>query len=319
LILVKDSAALDTGPMDPWTMTSPHMEADAAADFPRSRRKVTVDLKAMSTMDPAVAAMHEVAGNDADPAKTPLAGTAGASASSPAPAFPVPVPAAEPAADAGAGGGLEDEQPLDVAAETAEERRIRFERDAMQYVDQLYSAAMRMARNPADAEDLVQEAYTKAFSAFHQYRPGTNLKAWLYRILTNTYINLYRKRQREPLQSNSDTIEDWQLARAGSHTSAGLRSAEAEALDHLPDSDVKRALQSIPEEFRLAVYFADVEGFAYKEISDIMNTPIGTVMSRLHRGRKMLRDMLADYAAERGFRAAGSAAAAESNKQENGK
>ncbi|MCY0905281.1 sigma-70 family RNA polymerase sigma factor [Arthrobacter sp. H14-L1] len=194
---------------------------------------------------------------------------------------------------------------VDVATETAAARRIRFERDAMQYVDQLYSAAMRMARNPSDAEDLVQEAYTKAFSAFHQYRPGTNLKAWLYRILTNTYINLYRKRQREPLQSNSDQVEDWQLARAESHTSRGLRSAEAEAMDHLPDNDVKRALQSIPEEFRLAVYFADVEGFAYKEISEIMNTPIGTVMSRLHRGRKLLRDMLADYAQERGFRANG--------------
>jgi RNA polymerase sigma-70 factor, ECF subfamily len=313
LILVKDSAALDTGLRNPWTLTLPHPEADAAA--PAGCRKVTVDLKAMSTMDPAVAAMHEVAGNGAEPAKTPVAGTADAPASSTAPASAVPAPAE----DATAEGGLEGEQPLDVAAETAEERRVRFERDAMQYVDQLYSAAMRMARNPADAEDLVQEAYTKAFSAFHQYKPGTNLKAWLYRILTNTYINLYRKRQREPLQSNSDTIEDWQLARAGSHTSSGLRSAEAEALDHLPDSDVKRALQSIPEEFRLAVYFADVEGFAYKEISDIMNTPIGTVMSRLHRGRKMLRDMLADYAAERGFRAADSTAAAESNKQENGK
>jgi RNA polymerase sigma-70 factor (ECF subfamily) len=190
---------------------------------------------------------------------------------------------------------------VDVATESVEARRARFERDAMQYVDQLYSAAMRMARNPSDAEDLVQEAYTKAFSAFHQYKPGTNLKAWLYRILTNTYINLYRKRQREPLQSNSDSIEDWQLARAESHTSQGLRSAEAEALDHLPDSDVKSALQAIPEEFRLAVYFADVEGFAYKEISEIMNTPIGTVMSRLHRGRKLLRDMLADYAVERGY------------------
>lgn len=190
---------------------------------------------------------------------------------------------------------------VDVANETTDARRARFERDAMVYVDQLYSAAMRMARNPSDAEDLVQEAYTKAFSAFHQYKPGTNLKAWLYRILTNTYINLYRKRQREPLQSNADSIEDWQLARAESHTSKGLRSAEADALDHLPDSDVKNALQAIPEEFRLAVYFADVEGFAYKEISEIMNTPIGTVMSRLHRGRKLLRDMLADYAVERGY------------------
>ncbi len=190
---------------------------------------------------------------------------------------------------------------VDVANETVEARRARFERDAMVYVDQLYSAAMRMARNPSDAEDLVQEAYTKAFSAFHQYKPGTNLKAWLYRILTNTYINLYRKRQREPLQSNADTIEDWQLARAESHTSRGLRSAEADALDHLPDSDVKKALQSISEEFRLAVYFADVEGFAYKEISEIMNTPIGTVMSRLHRGRKLLRELLADYAVERGY------------------
>ena len=191
---------------------------------------------------------------------------------------------------------------LDVATESDEARKLRFEQDAMQYVDQLYSAAMRMARNPSDAEDLVQEAYTKAFSAFHQYRPGTNLKAWLYRILTNTYINLYRKRQREPLQANSEGVEDWQLARAAEHSSTGLRSAEAVALDHLPDSDVKDALQSIPEEFRLAVYFSDVEGFAYKEISEIMNTPIGTVMSRLHRGRKMLRELLAEYARERGIK-----------------
>ena len=125
------------------------------------------------------------------------------------------------------------------AGETSEERSDRFEREALQYLDQLYSAALRMTRNPADAEDLVQETFVKAFAAFHQYQPGTNLKAWLYRILTNTYINTYRKKQREPQQAQSEDIEDWQLARAESHTSSGLRSAEAEALDHLPDSDVK--------------------------------------------------------------------------------
>ncbi|MGG5751681.1 sigma-70 family RNA polymerase sigma factor [Zafaria sp. Z1313] len=185
--------------------------------------------------------------------------------------------------------------------ETDAQRRARFEADALQYVDQLYSAAMRMARNPSDAEDLVQEAYTKAYSAFHQYKPGTNLKAWLYRILTNTYINLYRKRQREPLRSSTDQVEDWQMAQAAEHTPGGLKSAEAEALDHLPDSDVKDALQAIPEEFRLAVYFADVEGFSYKEVAGILGIPMGTVMSRLHRGRKQLRELLADYAAERGM------------------
>ncbi|KRE76136.1 RNA polymerase subunit sigma-70 [Arthrobacter sp. Soil762] len=281
---------------------------------PRSKA-VTVDLNAMSTLDPALEAMYEASEREAKTSSDANPGSDAPAGSDAQPAGDVPVPAETvPAAPAPA------EQPVDVATESAEERRVRFERDAMQYVDQLYSAAMRMARNPADAEDLVQEAYTKAFSAFHQYKPGTNLKAWLYRILTNTYINLYRKRQREPLQSNSDTIEDWQLARAESHTSRGLRSAEAEALDHLPDSDVKRALQAIPEEFRLAVYFADVEGFAYKEISDIMNTPIGTVMSRLHRGRKMLRDMLADYAAERGFKGAvESQDTAATTKQENRK
>jgi RNA polymerase sigma-70 factor (ECF subfamily) len=190
----------------------------------------------------------------------------------------------------------------DPTPEPAADKRALFEEQALPYMDQLYAAAMRMTRNPSDAADLVQETFVKAFQAFGQFQQGTNLKAWLYRIQTNTFINQYRKNQRNPYQGTIDDLEDWQLGGAESVTqSLSTRSAEAEAIDHLPDSAVKDALQSIPEDFRLAVYFADVEGFSYQEIADIMKTPVGTVMSRLHRGRRLLRELLADYARERGI------------------
>lgn len=192
----------------------------------------------------------------------------------------------------------------DSAPTTEGDPRDLFEEQAMPYLDQLYGAAMRMTKNPSDAQDLVQETFVKAFAAFGQFTQGTNLKAWLYRILTNTYINMYRKKQREPFQSAIDDLEDWQMGGAQSTTATTHRSAESEAIDHMPDSAVKEALQSIPEDFRLAVYLADVEGFSYQEIADIMKTPIGTVMSRLHRGRRLLRDQLTDYAVERGITAA---------------
>ncbi|WP_329608149.1 sigma-70 family RNA polymerase sigma factor [Microbacterium sp. KUDC0406] len=187
----------------------------------------------------------------------------------------------------------------------ARDPRRDFEEQAIPYMDQLYAAAMRMTRNPADAADLVQETFVKAYGSWATFSQGTNLKAWLYRILTNTYINIYRKKQREPFQGAIDELEDWQLGGAESTTASRSRSAEAEAIDRMPASVVKDALQQVPEDFRLAVYLADVEGFSYQEIADIMKTPIGTVMSRLHRGRRMLRELLADYAAERGIAAAG--------------
>jgi len=179
--------------------------------------------------------------------------------------------------------------------ETPQQRAERFERDALGYLDQLYGAALRLTRNPADAEDVVQDTYAKAFAAFHQFAPGTNLKAWLYRILTNTFINNYRKAQRQPVTSGED-IEDWQLARAEQHQSTGLRSAEMAALEGMSDEVVKEALQSLSPEFRQVVLLADVEGFSYKEIAEIMGTPIGTVMSRLNRARAALRARLSDYA-----------------------
>jgi RNA polymerase sigma-70 factor, ECF subfamily len=211
-----------------------------------------------------------------------------------APAFADPGILAVMAAELDSG-AMSDTQP-------APELRALFEDQALVFMDQLYAAALRMTRNPADAGDLVQETYVKAYAAFGSFEQGTNLKAWLYRILTNTFINIYRKNQRSPYQGTIDELEDWQLGGAESLTQGrSTRSAEAEAIDHLPDSDVKAALQSIPEDFRLAVYLADVEGFSYQEIADIMKTPVGTVMSRLHRGRRLLRDLLADYARERGI------------------
>lgn len=199
---------------------------------------------------------------------------------------------------------MSDSTDLAGQSEQPQDARTQFEEQALPFMDQLYAAAMRMTRNPADAADLVQETFVKAFASWKTFTQGTNLKAWLYRILTNTYINTYRKKQREPYQGTIDDLEDWQLGGAESTTATSTRSAEAEAIDHMPASIVKDALQSIPEDFRLAVYLADVEGFAYQEIADIMKTPIGTVMSRLHRGRRMLRELLADYAKERGIQTA---------------
>jgi RNA polymerase sigma-70 factor (ECF subfamily) len=189
-----------------------------------------------------------------------------------------------------------------VNAEQEEQAALseRFEREALPLLPGLYSAAHRLTRNSADAEDLVQETFLRAYRGFHQFQEGTNLKAWLYRILTNTFINSYRKRQREPQTISDDGIEDWYLY--SRMASEGLEpSAEASVIDSLPDEEVQEALSSLPEQFRIAVLLADVEGFSYKEIADIMDVPIGTVMSRLHRGRKALEKRLWDVVRERGL------------------
>ncbi len=179
--------------------------------------------------------------------------------------------------------------------------QANFERDAMQYAPQLYSAALRMTRNPADAEDVVQETFLKAYRAYHTFQEGTNLKAWLYRILTNTYINKYRKKQRRPNEVELGDLQDLYLFRRLGEASGASPSAEDSVLERFVDSDITQALESLPDHFRMPVLLADVEGFSYKEIAEILDIPIGTVMSRLHRGRKALQQKLWSVAEERGL------------------
>ncbi|HSH60604.1 MAG TPA: sigma-70 family RNA polymerase sigma factor [Acidimicrobiales bacterium] len=181
--------------------------------------------------------------------------------------------------------------------------QARFVELAMEHMSSLYSAAVRMTHNPSDAQDLVQETYLKAFRGFHTFEEGTNLKAWLYRILTNAYINSYRAKKRRPEQSDVDDVEDLYLYRrlGGLEAAAAGRSAEEEVLDHFTDADVKKAVESLPEQFRMVVLLADVEGFSYKEIAAILDVPIGTVMSRLHRGRRALQKALFDFGMDRGL------------------
>jgi len=178
-----------------------------------------------------------------------------------------------------------------------------FTDDAMPFMNQLYATAMRMTRNPADAEDLVQETYLKGYKAYERFEAGTNLRAWLFRILTNTYINSYRKKQRRPIETDLADVEDLYLYRrmGGAEVATMGRSAEDELLESLTEAEVKEAVENLPEQYRLAVLLADVEGFAYKEIAEILDVPIGTVMSRIHRGRKALQKELYEFGRRRGL------------------
>ena len=182
-----------------------------------------------------------------------------------------------------------------------EDGNSRFADEALPHLGQLRAAATAMTHDPHDAEDLVQETYTKAYANFHQFREGTNARAWLLRILTNTFINSYRRRQREPVRVSTTGIEDWEFTQGWAGGGTAPRSAEDMALDRLPDPAIIRALRELPRDFRTAVYLADVEGFSYREVADIMHSPVGTVMSRLHRARAQLRSMLRDQAAEHGI------------------
>lgn len=197
---------------------------------------------------------------------------------------------------------LLDSEAMASQEKNSTEDKIRdFEQQALPLMPQLYGAALRWTRNPSDAEDLVQEAMAKAFVAWAQYQQGTNLKAWLYRIMTNTHINSYNKKAKDPSKGGLDDLEDWQLGEATSITATTSRSAELEALDNLPSEIIRKSLLEIPEEFRMVVYYAVVDGLPYAEIAEIMGTPVGTVMSRLHRGKKLLRVLLAEYAIEQGY------------------
>ena len=181
--------------------------------------------------------------------------------------------------------------------------RSEFTREAMQYAPQLYSAALRMTRNAADAEDLVQETFLKAYRGFNTFTEGSNLRAWLYRILTNTFINSYRAKQRRPDETELDDVEDLYLYRriGGLEAALASRSAEDQLMDVFTDDEVKAALESLPDNFRIPVLLADVEGFSYTEIAEMMDVPIGTVMSRLHRGRKAMHRELYEFARQRGL------------------